>query len=90
VLPVGVYGLSPTTVTKLSVSLCVFIAPFHSDAAVEEQRCYRNDNVSSPTNVEPSTLLNAMGFGQLSTDATQWYFFYGGSIAQTLFLWVQH
>jgi hypothetical protein len=48
-----------------------------------------NGNVSSPTNVEPSTLLNAMGFGQLSTDATQWYF-YGGSIAQTLFLWVQH
>jgi hypothetical protein len=31
-------------------------------------------NVASPTNVEPNTLLNAMGFGQLS-DSTQWYFF---------------
>ena len=38
---------------------------------------------SLPTNVEPNTLTNCMGFAQLSTDATQWYFVYGGSSAQT-------
>ncbi len=38
---------------------------------------------TAPTNVEPSTLLNCFGVGQLSTDATQLYLFYGGSAAQT-------
>ena len=35
------------------------------------------------TNVEYNTLLNSLGVAQLSTDATQWYFVYGGSAAQT-------
>jgi hypothetical protein len=39
--------------------------------------------ITAPTNVEPSTLLNSFGIGQLSTDATQLYLFYGGSAAQT-------
>lgn len=34
------------------------------------------------TNVEPNTLVNALGFAQLSTDATQWYFIGSGSAAQ--------
>lgn len=38
---------------------------------------------NAPTNVEPSTLTNAVGIAQLSTDATQWYIVYGGSAAQT-------
>lgn len=42
-----------------------------------------SSNVSAATNVEPSTLTNSIGVGQLSTDATQWYLFYGGSAAQT-------
>lgn len=37
----------------------------------------------APTNVEPSTLTNAFGIAQLSTDATQLYLCYGGSAAQT-------
>ena len=38
---------------------------------------------AAPTNVEPSALTNAIGIGQLSTDATQWYWIKGGSSAQT-------
>lgn len=38
---------------------------------------------AAPTNVEPSTLVNSIGVGQLSTDATQLRLFYGGSAAQT-------
>jgi hypothetical protein len=38
---------------------------------------------TTPTNVEPSTLTNAIGIAQLSTDATQLYLVYGGSAAQT-------
>ena len=37
---------------------------------------------TAPTNVEPSTLLNAIGVAQLSTDSTQMYLVYGGSAAQ--------
>jgi hypothetical protein len=39
--------------------------------------------IVAATNVEPNTLTNSFGFAQLSTDATQWYFVYGGSGAQT-------
>lgn len=39
--------------------------------------------ISTATNVEPNTLTNAIGIGQLSTDATQWYWIQGGSTAQT-------
>lgn len=42
-----------------------------------------SSTTAAPTNVEPSTLLNCFGVGQLSTDSTQMYLFYGGSAAQT-------
>jgi hypothetical protein len=42
-----------------------------------------SSTTAAPTNVEPSTLLNCFGVGQLSTDNTQLYLFYGGSAAQT-------
>lgn len=38
---------------------------------------------SAPTNVEPSVLKNFIGVAQLSTDATQLYLVYGGSVSQT-------
>ena len=38
---------------------------------------------TAPTNVEPSSLTNAIGVAQLSTDTTQLYLVYGGSTAQT-------
>lgn len=38
---------------------------------------------TAPTNVEPNTLTNCFGVAQLSTDATQLYFVYGGTVAQT-------
>jgi len=37
----------------------------------------------APSNVEPSSLTNAIGVGQISTDATQWYWIQGGSSAQS-------
>jgi hypothetical protein len=37
---------------------------------------------TAPTNVEPSALTNAIGVGQISTDATQYYWIQGGSAAQ--------
>ena len=40
-------------------------------------------SVAVPTNVEPSTLTNAIGIAQLSTDSTQWYWIQGGTTAQT-------
>ena len=40
-------------------------------------------SVAAPTNVEPSTLTNAIGVAQLSTDSTQLFLVYGGSAAQT-------
>lgn len=39
--------------------------------------------VTTPTNVEPNSLINCFGLAQLSTDATQWYIVHGGSAAQT-------
>jgi hypothetical protein len=42
-----------------------------------------SSNTGAATNVEPNTLTNSFGIAQLSTDATQWYFVYGGSAAQT-------
>ena len=42
-----------------------------------------SSTTTAPTNVEPNTLTNCFGIGQLSTDATQLYLFYGGSAAQT-------
>lgn len=45
--------------------------------------CGMSSTVAAPTNVEPSTLTNSIGMAQLSTDATQWYLVYGGSVAQT-------
>ena len=42
-----------------------------------------SSSTATPTNVEPSTLTNSIGIGQLSTDATQWYWIHGGSAAQT-------
>lgn len=42
-----------------------------------------SSSTGAPTNVEPNTLTNSFGVGQLSTDATQLYLFYGGSAAQT-------
>ena len=42
-----------------------------------------SSNISAATNVDPSTLTNSIGVGQLSTDATQLYLCYGGSAAQT-------
>ena len=40
-------------------------------------------STTAPTNVEANTLTNSAGVAQVSTDATQWYFVYGGSAAQT-------
>jgi len=64
-----------------------FVARFGtSDAAtVAGARAFigMTSSTSAPTNVEPSTLINAIGVAQLSTDATQWYIVYGGSAAQT-------
>ena len=37
---------------------------------------------AAATNVEPSSLLNAIGIAQLSTDATQWHLIASGSSAQ--------
>jgi hypothetical protein len=36
-----------------------------------------------PTNVDPAILINCFGIAQLNTDASQLYFVYGGSAAQT-------
>jgi hypothetical protein len=54
-------------------------------AAVTGARAFvgLTSSVATPTNVEPSTLLNAIGLSQLSTDATQLYLTSGGSAAQT-------
>lgn len=53
-------------------------------AVVAGQRAFAgvSSSTSAPSNVEPSTLTNSIGIGQLSTDATQWYWIQGGSAAQ--------
>jgi hypothetical protein len=45
--------------------------------------CGVSSTTAAPTNVQPNTLTNSIGMAQLSTDATQWYLVYGGSVAQT-------
>lgn len=54
-------------------------------AAVSGARMFMgvSSATGAPTNVEPNTLTNSIGVGQLSTDSTQLYLFYGGSAAQT-------
>lgn len=54
-------------------------------ASVSGRRAFGgvSSNTSAPSNVEPNTLTNSIGIGQLSTDATQWYWIQGGSSAQT-------
>lgn len=54
-------------------------------AAVSGKRSFAGvaSSVGAPTNVEPSTLTNAIGVAQLSTDATQWYWVGAGSAAQS-------
>lgn len=54
-------------------------------AAVSGARMFigMSSSTAAATNVEPSTLTNCFGVAQLSTDATQFYFVYGGSAAQT-------
>ena len=42
-----------------------------------------SSSTSAPSNVEPNTLTNTIGVGQLSTDATQYYWIQGGNSAQT-------
>jgi hypothetical protein len=39
--------------------------------------------VTAPTNVAPEAQVNQFGLAQLSSDATQWYMVYGGSVSQT-------
>ncbi len=53
-------------------------------AAVAGARMFvgMSSTVGAPTNVEPNTLLNSIGIAQLSTDTTQLYLVYGGSVAQ--------
>jgi hypothetical protein len=53
-------------------------------AAVSGERNFIGmmNSTAAATNVEPSTLTNAIGVAQLSTDATQLYVVYGGSAAQ--------
>ena len=42
-----------------------------------------SSSTTASTNVEPSTLTNSIGLAKLSTDTTQWYIVYGGTVAQT-------
>lgn len=53
-------------------------------AGVSGARCFIGiaNNMSAPTNVEPTTLINAIGIAQLSTDASQWYLICAGGTAQ--------
>lgn len=69
-------GSGFTTIIRFGVS---------DGAAVSGARSFFGVSSSTAvnTNVEPNTLINSAGFAQISTDATQWYFVYGGSAAQT-------
>jgi hypothetical protein len=62
---------------------CTFA--FSDAATVSGARAFigLSSSSSAPTNVEPSTLTNAVGIAQLSTDSTQLYLVYGGTVAQT-------
>lgn len=54
-------------------------------APVNTRRAFAGvaSSLAVPTNVEPNTLTNSVGIIQLSTDATQWYWYQSGSAAQT-------
>lgn len=58
---------------------------FSDAAAVAGVRAFvgLSSSVATATNVEPSTIVNCIGLAQLSTDTTQLYLVYGGSVAQT-------
>ena len=58
---------------------------FSDAASVSGVRAFigLSSSVATATNVEPSTLTNAIGLAQLSTNTTQLYIVYGGSVAQT-------
>jgi hypothetical protein len=62
---------------------CVFVPS--NAATVPGERFFvgLTSSTATATNVEPSTLTNAVGVAQLSTDATQLYIVYGGTTAQT-------
>lgn len=57
---------------------------FSDAAAVAGVRAFvgLSSSVATATNVEPSTIVNCIGLAQLSTDTTQLYLVYGGSVAQ--------
>lgn len=58
---------------------------FSDAAAVDGARAFvgLSSSIAAPTNVEANTLINSVGVAQLSTDSTQLYLVYGGSVAQT-------
>ncbi len=58
---------------------------FSDAASVSGARAFigMTSSIATPGNAEPSTLTNAVGVAQLSTDSTQLYIVYGGSAAQT-------
>jgi len=58
---------------------------FSDAAAVAGVRAFvgLSSSVATATNVEPNTIVNCIGLAQLSTDTTQLYLVYGGSVAQT-------
>ncbi|WP_448510340.1 hypothetical protein, partial [Immundisolibacter sp.] len=76
-----------TTGTGSGVGGFTYVVRFGTSdaAAVAGARAFigLSSSTAAPTNVEPSTLTNAIGVAQLSTDNTQWYIVYGGSAAQT-------
>lgn len=53
-------------------------------AAVTGARAFfgLSSSTAAATNVDPSAMTNCIGLAQLSTDATQLYLVYGGSVAQ--------
>ena len=58
---------------------------FSDAASVAGARAFigMTSSTAAPSNVQPNTLTNCIGVAQLSTDATQMYIVYGGSVAQT-------
>lgn len=56
-----------------------------SDTALQSAArafCGMTSSIVSQTNVDPATLVNAIGIGHIAAD-TNWYVYYGGSTAQT-------
>jgi hypothetical protein len=58
---------------------------FSDAAALSGARAFMgmSATTTAPTNVEPNTLVNAIGLAQLSTASDRLYIVYGGSAAQT-------